>query len=214
MDIFVGGNFAKILARPFKLSNFHNSTPISLKKIIWVLFLHRKFLQKKVVHVVWKKPENYPKAKIFHDYSNDTALWFLILGHLCITLHFVNLIKTKSLSSSLSTLAQILHLKRGWTLLIYKVRGQIESWRSRVNEVIMLCVVLIYSDDLFIRTRLLPVDISGLTSFLDYWMAHQSGGENWFAHFLSRLARFSDYRRTDLGIITVFKNYFKKLYLL
>ena len=29
-----------------------------------------------------------------------------------------------------------------------------------------------YSDDLFIRTRLFPVDISGLTSFPDYWIAH------------------------------------------
>ena len=29
-----------------------------------------------------------------------------------------------------------------------------------------------YSDDLFIPTRLFPADISGLTSFPDYWIAH------------------------------------------
>ena len=29
-----------------------------------------------------------------------------------------------------------------------------------------------YSDDSFIRTRLSPVDISGLTSLPDYWIAH------------------------------------------
>ena len=29
-----------------------------------------------------------------------------------------------------------------------------------------------YSDDSFIRTRLFPVDISGLTSFQDYRIAH------------------------------------------
>ena len=29
-----------------------------------------------------------------------------------------------------------------------------------------------YSDDLFIGTRLFPVDLSGLTSFPDYWIAH------------------------------------------
>ena len=32
-----------------------------------------------------------------------------------------------------------------------------------------------YSDDSLIRTRLFPVNISGLTSFLDYWIAHLSG---------------------------------------
>ena len=31
---------------------------------------------------------------------------------------------------------------------------------------------VIYSDDLFIRTRLFQVDISGLTSFLEYWITH------------------------------------------
>ena len=29
-----------------------------------------------------------------------------------------------------------------------------------------------YSDDLFIRACLSPVDISGLTSFPDYWIGH------------------------------------------
>ena len=29
-----------------------------------------------------------------------------------------------------------------------------------------------YSDNSYIRTRLFPVDISGLTSFPDYWIAH------------------------------------------
>ena len=31
---------------------------------------------------------------------------------------------------------------------------------------------MVYSDDSLIRTRLFPVDISGLTSFPDYWIAH------------------------------------------
>ena len=31
-------------------------------------------------------------------------------------------------------------------------------------------LMLIYSDDSFIRTRLFPIDITGLTSFPDYWM--------------------------------------------
>ena len=30
----------------------------------------------------------------------------------------------------------------------------------------------LYSDDLFIRTRWFPVDITRLTSFPDYWITH------------------------------------------
>ena len=41
------------------------------------------------------------------------------------------------------------------------------------------------------------VDISGLTSFLDYWYTHQSGKGNQFPHFLSGLARFPDYQSPD-----------------
>ena len=54
-----------------------------------------------------------------------------------------------------------------------------------------------YSDDLLIRTHLFPVDISGLTSFPDYWNAHQCIKGNRFPHFLSGLARFPDYRSPD-----------------
>ena len=54
-----------------------------------------------------------------------------------------------------------------------------------------------YSDDSFIRTRLFPIDISGLMSFLDYWIAHSSGRGNQFPHFLSRLERYPDYRSLD-----------------
>ena len=36
----------------------------------------------------------------------------------------------------------------------------------------VVCLPCIYSDDSFIQKRLFPVDISGLTSFKDYWIAH------------------------------------------
>ena len=41
---------------------------------------------------------------------------------------------------------------------------------------------LLYSDDSLIQTRLFPVDISGLTSFPDYRIAHQSRNGNRFPH--------------------------------
>ena len=58
----------------------------------------------------------------------------------------------------------------------------------------------IYSDDSLIRTRLSPIDISGLTSFLD-----QSRKGNRFPHFLSGLARFPDYWSPDKWIMTVLR---------
>ena len=51
-----------------------------------------------------------------------------------------------------------------------------ENLRYKRNElelfVLKLPQYIIYGDDLFIRTRLFPVDVSGLTSFLDYRIAH------------------------------------------
>ena len=57
--------------------------------------------------------------------------------------------------------------------------------------------LITYSDVSFIQTRLFPIEIFGLTSFLDYWIKHSFGRESLFPQFLSGLARFPDYRSPD-----------------
>ena len=46
------------------------------------------------------------------------------------------------------------------------------------------CKITLYSDDSFIRTSLFSVNISGLTSFPDYWIAHKSRRGNRFPLFV------------------------------
>ena len=57
-----------------------------------------------------------------------------------------------------------------------------------VLEVLPIIFLWKYSDDSLIRTRLFPVDISGLTSFPDYWIAYQSRNGNRFPHFFVQIS--------------------------
>ena len=54
--------------------------------------------------------------------------------------------------------------------------GAVLPWKHANPSCSKTCSLQsIYSGDSFIRTRLLPVDISRLTSFPDYWIAYVSG---------------------------------------